>query len=83
MDIADDQGIDGWYLDALMSLVDAGMAIQVHRAATGERLYIDGRHRITAMLDAGVRKTVVARFDVIDPTTGRPLDPSEGWPPIA
>ena len=83
MDIADDEGIDGWYLDALMSLVEAGMAIQVHRDAAGERSYIDGRHRVTAMLDAGVRETVVARFDVHDPMSGRPLDPSEGWPPLA
>lgn len=83
MDLADDEGIDGWYLDALVSLVAAGMAIQIHRASTGERWYIDGRHRAAAMLDAGVRETVVVRFDVLDPTTGHPLDPSEGWPPLA
>lgn len=81
VDVAVDEGIAGWYLDALTSLVAAGMAIQVH-CSTGEREYIDGRHRAAAMLDAGVRETVVVRFDVLDPTTGRPFDSSEGWPPL-
>jgi len=38
-------------------------------------MFQDGRHRITAMRDARVRSTVIARLDLLDPATGGPLTP--------
>ncbi|MEV0734286.1 hypothetical protein [Polymorphospora sp. NPDC050346] len=32
----------------------------------------EGRHRIQAMIDQGVRRTVLVRLVLIDPTTGQP-----------
>lgn len=47
-------GMHGWELQALDSLFDPAKAIRV-----GTRGYVNGQHRAEAMLDAGVRRTVV------------------------
>ena len=73
---ADDEGISGWQLEALGSLVDPGTAIMLGDEPD-EQWYIEGRHRATAMLDAGVRHTLVARFELLDPATGQPRPADE------
>jgi len=49
----------GWQLEAAASLFGEPV-----RAAGG---YMAGRHRVKAMLDAGVRRTLVVRWDQRDP----------------
>ncbi len=45
--------------DALAELLAGPTAIRVGRDDQGRRYYLNGRHRAGAMLDAGVRRTVV------------------------
>lgn len=56
LSLAQARGISGWPAEALESLLLD--PIQPDR----ETGYINGRHRIQAMLDAGVRRTLVARW---------------------
>lgn len=52
---------------ALTELLSEGTGIQIGRADDGDRprrYYINGRHRTTAMLDAGVRRTVIIRWEM-------------------
>lgn len=53
---------------ALCELLGDGAGIQIDRYDDGRRHYINGRHRVTAMLDAGVRRTVVigTRWEIPD-----------------
>lgn len=53
---------------ALTELLENGAGIQIDRHDDGRRYYINGRHRVTAMLDAGVRRTVVigTRWEMLD-----------------
>ncbi|MGW3196727.1 hypothetical protein ACWDBD_19460 [Streptomyces sp. NPDC001118] len=50
-------GATDWETEALATLFDTADAIQPDR----ERRYINGQHRAQAMLEAGVRRTVVLR----------------------
>lgn len=54
----------------LVELLDAGTGVQIEHGLDGHRFYINGRHRTTAMLDAGVRRTVVIHWEM--PTTSPP-----------
>ncbi|ONH32840.1 hypothetical protein [Pseudofrankia asymbiotica] len=67
------EGLSGWQLEALESL----LVIEPVRIELGgdpaDRWYDNGRHRVTAMLDAGVRRTIVGRLELLDPATGQPL----------
>jgi hypothetical protein len=47
-------------------LLSEGAGIQVSRDDDGHRYYINGRHRTTAMLAAGVRRTVIIRWNAPD-----------------
>ena len=65
------EGISGWQLEAIDSLVSTGTAIMLGDEPD-EKWYIEGRHRAVAMFDAGVRHTLVARLELLDPATGEP-----------
>lgn len=43
-------------------------------SATTCRQAFNGRHRLAAMFHTGARFTVTARFDLIDPATGKPIN---------
>jgi hypothetical protein len=47
--------------EAVSSLLWPGCGIQIDRHASG-LFYFDGRHRARGMMDAGVRRTVIARW---------------------
>jgi hypothetical protein len=49
---------------ALAELLFDGTGVQVSRDGDGRRFYINGRHRTTAMLEAGVRRTVIIRWNM-------------------
>ena len=53
---------------ALTELLSDATGIQVSRDDDGRRYYINGRHRTTAMLEAGVRRTVIIRWNMPDST---------------
>jgi hypothetical protein len=69
---AEAEGVAGWELEALDSLVDPTVGIFVER--DGARLvYVNGQHRAQAMLDAGVRRTLTVEYweetaDLVVPT---------------
>lgn len=69
---AEVEGITGWDLEALDSLITTGYAI-ILGDDPDDQWYVNGRHRVAAMLDAGVRQTIVARLELLDPATGQPL----------
>jgi hypothetical protein len=46
------------------ALVECTGGIQIDRGDDGRRFCINGRHRANAMLDAGVRRTVVIRWQM-------------------
>ncbi|MFI6603822.1 hypothetical protein ACIBHX_46965 [Nonomuraea sp. NPDC050536] len=57
LDNAETEGMLGWELQALQALILSGDGIQLSgRFGTG---YVNGQHKSQAMLDAGVRRTVV------------------------
>lgn len=72
-DAARAEGIVGWQLEALESL----LVIEPVRIELGDdpsdRWYDNGRHRVTAMLETGVRRTIVVRLGLLDPVTGQRL----------
>jgi hypothetical protein len=52
-------------LNALDTLTSPGIGIHVSRhAGLRRRTYINGQHRAQAMLDAGVRRTIVIRYEM-------------------
>jgi hypothetical protein len=59
--------------EALTELIGDGSGIWMDRDGTGRRYYINGRHRVTAMLDAGVWRTVVigTRWEMPDWETAK------------
>ncbi len=63
------EGLTGWDLEALSTLISLGDGIAVEQDDDGHDQYINGQHRAQAMLDAGVRTTVVLRWE-------EPLDQS-------
>jgi hypothetical protein len=62
LDQARAAGVSGWDFDALEALVNSGDGIQIDRYEDGRRFYINGQHKTRAMLDQGVRRTVVIRW---------------------
>ncbi|WP_426504407.1 hypothetical protein ACPPVO_43540 [Dactylosporangium sp. McL0621] len=58
---ARDERVDAWALTAAKSLLCD--PIQPTRGDDGHGFYVNGRHRSQAMLDAGVRWTLVAYWD--------------------
>jgi hypothetical protein len=58
---AEADGVSPWELAALDSLVDPTVGIFVERDGT-RSIYVNGQHRAQAMLDAGVRRTLVVRY---------------------
>jgi hypothetical protein len=64
--------------EAVQSLLMTCEAIQIAEAddwGGDAPMFQNGRHRVTAMRDAKVRETVVARLDLLDPATGQVLIP--------
>jgi hypothetical protein len=55
-------GITGWQLDALDSLMDSDDGIQLDTSADGKRFFINGQHKTRAMLDQGVRRTIIVQW---------------------
>lgn len=80
LDTADAQGISGWVRDAIETLFWSPIRLggdpddPDNLNEDGTVRLFEGRHRVTAMLDQGVRQTLIARLEYIDPATGRPLD---------
>ena len=60
-------GIAGWELDALDALVSYADGIQVDTDEDGSGFYINGQHKTRAMLDQGVRRTIVIRWQDPEP----------------
>ncbi len=58
---------------AIALLVCAGVGIQLNDDPDAPWHYIDGQHRVAAQLDQGVKETIVQRFQLLDPVTGKPL----------
>lgn len=64
------QGLTAWQTRALDTLLNPGISIHV-----GKGGYSNGNHRARAMLDAGVRRTVVTSYQALPPTP-TPADPA-------
>jgi hypothetical protein len=58
---ARDEHVHAWTLAAAKSLLCD--PIQYTSYEDGHRFYVNGRHRSQAMLDAGVRRTLVVHWD--------------------
>jgi hypothetical protein len=52
------EGVQGWQLEAMGSLVDPGKAIRLYNNGSE---YFNGQHRAQALLDTGVRETLIVR----------------------
>ncbi|TMR92695.1 hypothetical protein [Nonomuraea basaltis] len=66
-DAAQAEGLGGWELDALDALICPADGIQLTVPAGHRRTsYINGQHKSQALLDAGVRRTIV--IDWVTPT---------------
>lgn len=63
--------ITGWMFEAVESLVRTEHAIVIEDDEEEGRWIFNGRHRLAAMFHTGARFTVAARFDLIDPATGK------------
>jgi hypothetical protein len=76
---AEAAGMSGWELGALKALVSYADGIQVDTCEDGSRFYINGQHKTRAMLDEGVRRTIVIRWqDSPRPNHGAAVDNSPG-----
>jgi hypothetical protein len=74
-DLAGTEDLPSLESQALTELLDSGAGIQIERDDDGRRYYINGRHRTTAMLDVGVRRTIIIRWECQTPpksATSRP-----------
>ena len=70
-DVADSVGIasygfGGADLEALESLLAVETGLMVDDDDPGDQQIQEGRHRITAMRDTGVQRTVLVRLELID-----------------
>ena len=61
---AEIEGLTGWELDALDTIVSPADGIQIESDDDGHRFYINGQHRAHALLDAGVHRTIVISWQV-------------------
>jgi hypothetical protein len=61
--LSDAAGLPGAETEALGELLLDGTGVQINRYDDGTRYYINGRHRTTAMLEAGVRRTVIIKWN--------------------
>jgi hypothetical protein len=68
---AADEGVAGWNLAALRTLVDPTEGIILERDGSRDT-YVNGHHRAQAMLDTGVRHTVVVRNVEATPSPEQP-----------
>ena len=68
MELAEAEGISETDADALRCLVDTCDPLMLD----DEGGIYGGRHRIQAMIDQGVRRTVLLRLVLLDPTTRQP-----------
>jgi hypothetical protein len=66
-DAAQGEGLSSWELNALDTLISPGDGIQLTLLAGHRRTYINGQHKSQALLDAGVRRTIV--IDWVMPTS--------------
>lgn len=66
--------ITGWMFEAVESLVRSEHAIVIEEDEEEGRWIFNGRHRLAAMFHTGARFTLAAQFDLIDPTTGKPVN---------
>lgn len=68
------ENLPGPERQALWELVSDGAGIQLSGNGRGRgRSYINGRHRVTAMLEAGVRRTVVIHWEMPEETAPESL----------
>jgi hypothetical protein len=64
------EGLGGWELQALNALISPGDGIQLAVIAGDRRTsYINGQHKSQALLEAGVRRTIVIDWVTATPTT--------------
>lgn len=68
VELAEAEGISETDADAVRCLVDTCDPLMLD----DEGGIYGGRHRIQAMIDQGVRRTVLLRLVLLDPTTGLP-----------
>ncbi|MFZ0120738.1 MAG: carboxymuconolactone decarboxylase family protein [Pseudonocardiaceae bacterium] len=61
---AETEGLTGWELDALDTIVSPADGIQIEPDGDGHRFYINGQHRAQALLDAGVHRTIVISWQI-------------------
>lgn len=59
---AEAAGITGWQLDALDCLVNSFDGIQLDTDGNGRRFFVNGQHKTRAMLDQGVRRTIIVHW---------------------
>jgi hypothetical protein len=57
-------GVTGWQLDALEHLVNCYEGILLDTGDDGRRDFINGQHKTRAMLDQGVRRTVIVQWQL-------------------
>lgn len=76
LDAVEREAIGEHEKEAVRSLLMLGEPIQIAEPddwGGDSPMFQNGRHRVTAMRDAKVRTTVVARLDLLDPATGQPF----------
>jgi hypothetical protein len=59
---AEAAGITGWQFDALDSLANSADGIQLDTDGNRRRFFINGQHKTRAMLDQGVRRTIIVQW---------------------
>jgi len=59
---AEGAGITGWQLGALDCLVNSADGIQLDTDDNRRRFFINGQHKTRAMLDQGVRRTIIVQW---------------------
>jgi hypothetical protein len=64
VEITDAEDLPHEEKQALAELLDYGAGVQLGRRYDRRRYYINGRHRTTAMLEVGVRRTVIIRWNM-------------------
>lgn len=73
MNAVHDEGLGDREGLAVVLLTGAGAGIMPNDDPTAPWRYADGQHRVAAQLDQGVRETIIQRFELLDPATGRPI----------
>jgi hypothetical protein len=67
-ELATAEGLDRQEIDAIYCLVSTDDPLMLD----DEGGIYEGRHRIQAMIDQGVKRTILVRVELLDPKTGAP-----------